>query len=365
MNITAGTSPASVVLTSTADTGAHNYYITKFVSQPLYETSISANTWTYAFAAKESSTSANFPVTSNNKSVWVNAYVWRPSNSSKIGTILDGTTAATVDEGAAATEVYHIVTFSGSAVSSMQDGDVIILEVWFQITQGAATAFTDTFYYDGTTVSAENATVTTPASYLETPENLILNPTTTVTPSDTITVDDTATPIDRTLTAIRSPSADTTSLTESDVRHVIFGRSASDTKTLSESTTRTSISPRTASDTITLSDSLVRTLLSIRLLSDTTVTSDSLVRTLLSIRALSDTKTLSDSLVRYLLLSRTATDTKTLSEDVTPTVIPAGGGGTQTFQRTPSDTITLSESAGDSIRKLMAKRNPSLLIIDL
>ena len=174
MDTNIGTTPASLVLTSNNTSSAQNYYFTKFVSPPLYQSAISANTWTYAFAAKESSTSANFPVTTNNKAVWVNVYVWRPSNSSKVGTIRDGTTTATVDEAGANVEANHVVTFSGAEVLNMQDEDVLVIEIWFQITQGAATAYTDTFYYDGTTESADNATVTTPASNISTPEDLVL-----------------------------------------------------------------------------------------------------------------------------------------------------------------------------------------------
>lgn len=181
MNTTIGTSQASLSAVLSADTSLHNYYVTRFISVPIYQSSVAANTWTYAFAATPGTANANWPVLSTNKSVWVNCYVWRPSNNSLVGTILDGNTAATVDEGAVSTEVYHIVTFSGSAVTSVQNGDVIIFEVWFKIQQSVtASATACSFQYDGTTVSAENATASSAASYLETPETLVLTPPVTI-----------------------------------------------------------------------------------------------------------------------------------------------------------------------------------------
>lgn len=176
MDTTIGAGQTSIVLTSLATTATSDYYFTRFVSPPLYQPSIAANTWTYNFAASGSTTSANFPVSASNKSVPINCYVWRPSNTSKVGTILEGNSDATVDEAAAATEAAHHVAFSGSAVSNMQNGDVIIFEVWFTTTQGNATARTDTFFYDGTTENTtELATVSDHASFLETPENLVLS----------------------------------------------------------------------------------------------------------------------------------------------------------------------------------------------
>ena len=65
------------------------------------------------------------------------------------------------------------VTFAGSLISSVQDGDVICCEVWFEITQGGATAYTDTFYFDGTTVNSTGGQIVSDhASYLETPQDL-------------------------------------------------------------------------------------------------------------------------------------------------------------------------------------------------
>ncbi len=172
MNTTIGTGQVSLAMTPSG-TAAKNCYYTRFVSVPLFQTSIAANTWTYNFAAAEGSTFTNFPVSGTNQPVRVNCYVWRPSTSAKIGTILDGNTASTVTEGTNNQIRSQHTTFTGAAVASMQNGDVIILEIWFIVTPQVS--FACTFYYDGTTVNTTaGSTVTNHASFLETPETLTL-----------------------------------------------------------------------------------------------------------------------------------------------------------------------------------------------
>lgn len=206
-----GTSQQTLVLTSTADTNAHNYYFSRFVSPPLKGiTSITAQTWTYKFAAKESSTSANFPVTGTNKSVNMTLYVWRPGTG-KLGNIFDGaTTGATLDEGSANQQAAHVITFSGAQVLSVQDGDVICCEIWFVVTQGASTAFTDTFYYDGTTEDIENATATNSASLVSTPQDLTFAYTQTIA-TETVASSET---LARVVGNIRAPATETTTVSE-------------------------------------------------------------------------------------------------------------------------------------------------------
>lgn len=173
MNTRIGTAQTSIALTSNATVSAQDYYFTKFVSDTLSGiSSITAQTWNYAFAATESNASANYPVSGGPAAVYINVYVWRPSTGAKVGTILDGNTSAFVGE-ATSGEASHFGTFSGSLVSSVSDGDVIICEIWFRITQAAATAYTDTFYFDGTTeTNSEGSVVSNHASYIETPQTL-------------------------------------------------------------------------------------------------------------------------------------------------------------------------------------------------
>lgn len=215
MNTDIGTSQASIAITSINDTSAHNYYFTRFASQSVYQSSIAANTWTLFFATQESNTSANFPVTANNKAIRITCYVWRPSNSSLVGWILEGASAATVDEGSSGSELAKVVTFSGSEVLNVQDGDVIIFEVIFQITQGAATAYTDTYYFDGTTTYTDGTPASSAASYLETPENLALSPQQDITRTiSESTIDISETQITRLSEKQRAPSSQSTTIDE-------------------------------------------------------------------------------------------------------------------------------------------------------
>ena len=170
-----GVAQTSLVLSTTATSTLQRYYFSRFVSDTLSGiSSITAQNWIYNFAIKESGVSANFPVSGTNQPVRVTAYVWRPATQSKVGDIVDGNSASTVDEASTGFERVQITTFSGNQVLNVQNGDVLCFEVWFEIAQTQAIAFTDTFYYDGTTVNTtKNTNVTNHASFIETPQGLV------------------------------------------------------------------------------------------------------------------------------------------------------------------------------------------------
>ena len=154
MDTTAGSSGVSKSITTNAVTSAQNLYFTKFVSPALGAQTISANTWTYYFGAQQSNAAANFPTSGINAAVRVCIYLWRPSTGAKVGNILDGNSTASFWEPQSPGAQFPCGpgNFSGSSVVA-QDGDVIIQEIWFTVTQGGATARTDIFYYDGTTTA--------------------------------------------------------------------------------------------------------------------------------------------------------------------------------------------------------------------
>lgn len=157
----------SLANTQTGDTAAHNYYIARWVSPKLDQTSIAANTWNYKFAASEANAAANFP-RNGAGALWINCYVWRTSNGTKVGTILDGNSAADFEE-ATTGETLIEGTFSGSAVSSLNpNDDVIVFEAWAIVTQNTSTARAVTYFYDGTTESS----TTNNAAHIETPQTL-------------------------------------------------------------------------------------------------------------------------------------------------------------------------------------------------
>ena len=171
MTRTIGTTQTSKAVTHAAST-ARTQYFTRFVSDPLdaAQTSIAANTWTYNFAARETVTTGNFPVNGNNAAIRVTCYVWRPGTG-KLGNILDGTSSAVVDEGGANVIRSQHCTFTGAAVASTQAGDVICIEIIIVYTPTVASCTCD-FFYDGTTVTTTETTVSNHASFLETPEDI-------------------------------------------------------------------------------------------------------------------------------------------------------------------------------------------------
>ena len=179
MNTTIGT--AQVVKSATSANATDRiYYITKFVSDNLNQTSIAANTWTYNFAFKIANVSNQIcPVFSTGGNEFnhlpITVYVWRPSTGAKVSNILDANSGVNTFHDCSWTSVNELVergTFAGSAVTC-QVNDVIIMEAWCYSSDSTARANAINYYYDGTTVNTTNqATVSNHASYLETPENI-------------------------------------------------------------------------------------------------------------------------------------------------------------------------------------------------
>ena len=173
MDTTIGTSQTSLANTSLAFTTQKTYYVARFVSSLLGQTSIAANTWTYSFAAQQNNTVARFPLLSANPA-YLSLYVWRTSTQTKLGLIFDGATP-NITYTTGVTERAFTTTVSGSAVSSINSGDdVLVLEVWFKTTQGNASGgYIQTFYFDGTTENlTNNTTGSNHASLISTPETI-------------------------------------------------------------------------------------------------------------------------------------------------------------------------------------------------
>ncbi len=173
MNTTIGVSQANLTNASTADTSSHNYYVARWVSPLIYETNIQAKTWTYEFGAKESNAAANWPVSGTAQAIRVNCYVWKPSDGTKVGTILDGNSNADFEEAGTSQSVIN-GTFVGAAVTGMTPGDaVLVFEMWAVVTQANGTSRTQDVYFDGTT---ENST-TSEAAFISTPQDIEFTPT--------------------------------------------------------------------------------------------------------------------------------------------------------------------------------------------
>jgi hypothetical protein len=163
-----GSGQTTLVMASLAQTAQQNLYFSRFVSDPLDMPSLAAQTWVYNFATIQSSTSGNFPTSSSALPVHVCCYVWRPSTLSIVGNLIDGNGSSDYAEIAANAERVGTGTFAGAAVNSMADGDVLVFEVWFRITQAAAASYTFQFCYNGTVITTvKNNNVTNHASFIE------------------------------------------------------------------------------------------------------------------------------------------------------------------------------------------------------
>lgn len=178
---TVGTAQVSRTIATLGNTSLQKAYFGSFISLPLDSAqTVGGGAIILNNADAVTNLSANF---------WINAmniYVWRPSTYTKIGTIRDNTTTSLGGLEATAIssiQVTHISAITSSAVSALA-GDVIIFEIWGSFTQGAATAYSITHYFDGTTVNTtENTVVTSQASFIELTENLtFVIPSTSVDP---------------------------------------------------------------------------------------------------------------------------------------------------------------------------------------
>lgn len=105
--------------------------------------------------------------------------VWRPSTGALVGKVyapglanygLLGTSEPT---SASSEQVSHANNSGTVASVSASDGDVLIIAIGHTFTQGMATSYTGTFYYDGTTANTtENAVVSNHASFVELSQNI-------------------------------------------------------------------------------------------------------------------------------------------------------------------------------------------------
>lgn len=136
-------------------------YIGRWVSDIIGQTSLAANTWTFSFGYTSFWGSSDV-------GVQINIFVWRPSTTTKIGTVVD----TSVAQAFANTETGYKLTATGSAVSSITTNDVLCVEF---MTNGSLAGGNADFYYDGTTAVTTNATsASSVAAYIETPETVSL-----------------------------------------------------------------------------------------------------------------------------------------------------------------------------------------------
>lgn len=361
MNTTIGSAATQLNISSTNST--RTLYYTKFVSPLIYQTSIAANTWVYAFAAVEANLSCNFPVNGTNKAVNVNIYVWRPSTGAKVGTILDGATAATVDEQASAggSGVGHVVNCTGSSVAGLTSGDaVIIIEIWFASVASTIAGNGQQFTFDGATTITENGTssMDTAASYIETPENLSLSAAgnaITKSLTETVTVSETVTNVEAKIRSI----SQTITIGETPVRLAAKNRPLpTQTIAVAESSLVRikGIVKALATQTVGIAEaSLTRLATKNRAISQTVTVGETATRLAVKLRALAtQSVTVSETLNRIKALIRPVTQSITVSESLTRRA-------TKT-KAIPTQIITIGETAARQANKIRPLLTQSITV---
>jgi len=154
-----------------------NYYLTRFISPPLGQFSIAANTWKYSISAINTGfpNSDKAPTRNNTNPgpININVYVWRPSTGAKVGIIKDGDTSNVIQyNDPSVTQRTAFATFAGAAVPNMDMHDLLVVECWMHIYNGTAGNTIPAFYFDGNIATVtDGAVVSSHAAFIETPES--------------------------------------------------------------------------------------------------------------------------------------------------------------------------------------------------
>jgi len=157
MDIAIGTAQVSQALTTLAVVTLQKNWFRRFLSKPLAAQTLTTGIWTIQGGASESSLASNLLL-------WGAVIkVWRPSTGAAVATLLDSPTLGSVEPGTTETNISKATaSITGVAIN---DGDILVVELWGQNTQGNTTARTNTVFYDGTT----EASITSNAAFLLAP----------------------------------------------------------------------------------------------------------------------------------------------------------------------------------------------------
>jgi hypothetical protein len=174
MDAVLGVAEVQASSTTNATSGAvQRHFARMFCTRPLSGAQTVAagggNTAGFFGAWQESNTNVNLGT------AHFRVYVWRPGTGAKVGDVI--TTSGGVSPGAepsanTETNIGALNTILCSAVSA-SDGDVVIVELWMSFTQGMATNYTVSYFYDGATENVvSQSTVSDFAAFIELPGSL-------------------------------------------------------------------------------------------------------------------------------------------------------------------------------------------------
>lgn len=189
MNLTIGTGQVQKTGTSIATITAQWCLLGRFVTPELAAGSIGGSTLTSVvnFAALETNLSMDFC-----EDVRLDMIVWRPSTGTNLGTLVTSASTYTGDVEPLSANSERVIQARRTGVPSpitLQDGDVLMVEIWSRHIQAAANAYDGSFYFDGTTENlTANSVVTDHAGFLELTYTLNFLTATTVSGSAAFTL---------------------------------------------------------------------------------------------------------------------------------------------------------------------------------
>ncbi|MGQ0579354.1 MAG: DUF6701 domain-containing protein [Betaproteobacteria bacterium] len=165
MNQTIGATQVSQAISTAAITTTQQNWFRRFLSRPLAAQTLPTGVWQIQGGASESATGSNMLV-------WGAVIkVWRPSTGTVVATLLDDPVLGTVEPGTTETNVSKLTaSINGVAVN---DGDILVAELWAQ-NCCSATVSTNTIFYDGTT----EGSTTSNAAFLQAPAAITFQRTT-------------------------------------------------------------------------------------------------------------------------------------------------------------------------------------------
>lgn len=167
MDTTIGAAQTSAALTTLASTAQQRNWFRRFISPPLSAQTVGDVAGiTTAGAGSVSNTN------SNAFAAYGMVAVWRPSTGALVGRVQDVVASNAFSVNVAAETAGNGFLSVGQTAIAALAGDVLIFEMWFVNTQGMGTAYTNTFFYDGTT----EASATSNAAYIELNDTLIFQP---------------------------------------------------------------------------------------------------------------------------------------------------------------------------------------------
>jgi hypothetical protein len=147
MDQTAGTAQVSQGLTTNASAALQRNWFRRFLSRPLAAQTLPTGIWQIQGAVSESNLASNmFPWGAVIK-------VWRPSTGTTVATLLDDPVLGiSANEPTVINTETNASTLTPSITGvAVNDGDILVVELWAENTQGSATGYTNTIFYDGTT----------------------------------------------------------------------------------------------------------------------------------------------------------------------------------------------------------------------